>query len=132
MSTAPILVVDDDPKIVTLVRTYLEREGVPRTAARARPVVFSRSRGVVTPADRARHHAARTGRAGPDANPARALGHSHPVALRQGIDGRPRVRYPRRRRRLPGQALLSGRARCAGEGRAAPNRTRPGGPQSAR
>jgi DNA-binding response OmpR family regulator len=27
MSTAPILVVDDDPKIVTLVRTYLEREG---------------------------------------------------------------------------------------------------------
>src|SRR5437667_12639862 len=24
---APILVVDDDPKIVTLVRTYLEREG---------------------------------------------------------------------------------------------------------
>ena len=29
MSTAPILVVDDDPKIVTLVRTYLEREGFP-------------------------------------------------------------------------------------------------------
>jgi len=27
MSIAPILVVDDDPKIVTLVRTYLEREG---------------------------------------------------------------------------------------------------------
>jgi DNA-binding response OmpR family regulator len=27
MSAAPILVVDDDPKIVTLVRTYLEREG---------------------------------------------------------------------------------------------------------
>ena len=27
MSTAPVLVVDDDPKIVTLVRTYLEREG---------------------------------------------------------------------------------------------------------
>jgi len=27
MSTAPILVVDDDSKIVTLVRTYLEREG---------------------------------------------------------------------------------------------------------
>src|SRR2546427_12039749 len=25
--TAPILVVDDDPKIVRLVRTYLEREG---------------------------------------------------------------------------------------------------------
>ena len=25
---APILVVDDDPKIVTLVRTYLEREGL--------------------------------------------------------------------------------------------------------
>src|SRR6202165_904041 len=27
MSPAPVLVVDDDPKIVTLVRTYLEREG---------------------------------------------------------------------------------------------------------
>ncbi len=27
MNAAPILVVDDDPKIVTLVRTYLEREG---------------------------------------------------------------------------------------------------------
>lgn len=27
MTLAPILVVDDDPKIVTLVRTYLEREG---------------------------------------------------------------------------------------------------------
>src|SRR2546421_40063 len=26
--TAPILVVDDDPKIVSLVRTYLEREGL--------------------------------------------------------------------------------------------------------
>src|SRR5205807_6981374 len=25
--TAPILVVDDDPKIVSLVKTYLEREG---------------------------------------------------------------------------------------------------------
>src|SRR5437868_15250374 len=29
MSTAPILVVDDDPKIVTLVRTYLARRGFP-------------------------------------------------------------------------------------------------------
>src|SRR3989440_7237352 len=29
----PILVVDDDPKIVTLVRTYLEREGFPVIAA---------------------------------------------------------------------------------------------------
>jgi DNA-binding response OmpR family regulator len=29
MSSAPILVVDDDPKIVALVRTYLEREGFP-------------------------------------------------------------------------------------------------------
>lgn len=28
MTAAPILVVDDDPKIVTLVRTYLEREGL--------------------------------------------------------------------------------------------------------
>src|SRR5438132_731453 len=27
MTPSPILVVDDDPKIVTLVRTYLEREG---------------------------------------------------------------------------------------------------------
>src|SRR5712691_5710225 len=27
MTAAPILVVDDDPKIVTLVRTYLERDG---------------------------------------------------------------------------------------------------------
>jgi len=27
LSAAPVLVVDDDPKIVTLVRTYLEREG---------------------------------------------------------------------------------------------------------
>src|ERR1700686_2184360 len=27
MTSSPILVVDDDPKIVTLVRTYLEREG---------------------------------------------------------------------------------------------------------
>jgi two-component system, OmpR family, alkaline phosphatase synthesis response regulator PhoP len=27
MTAAPVLVVDDDPKIVTLVRTYLEREG---------------------------------------------------------------------------------------------------------
>src|SRR5437879_4918854 len=30
---APILVVDDDPKIVTLVRTYLEREGFPVVTA---------------------------------------------------------------------------------------------------
>ena len=29
MSAAPVLVVDDDPKILTLVRTYLEREGFP-------------------------------------------------------------------------------------------------------
>ena len=29
MSPTPILVVDDDPKILTLVRTYLEREGFP-------------------------------------------------------------------------------------------------------
>ena len=28
MPTAPILVVDDDPKIVSLVKTYLEREGM--------------------------------------------------------------------------------------------------------
>jgi len=33
MSTSPILVVDDDPKIVTLVRTYLEREGFPVVTA---------------------------------------------------------------------------------------------------
>ena len=31
--TAPILVVDDDPKIVTLVRTYLERERYPVVTA---------------------------------------------------------------------------------------------------
>jgi DNA-binding response OmpR family regulator len=29
MSAGPILIVDDDPKIVALVRTYLEREGFP-------------------------------------------------------------------------------------------------------
>ena len=28
MATQPVLVVDDDPKIVTLVKTYLEREGL--------------------------------------------------------------------------------------------------------
>lgn len=33
MSAAPVLVVDDDPKIVTLVRTYLEREGFPVVTA---------------------------------------------------------------------------------------------------
>ncbi|HYS01266.1 MAG TPA: response regulator transcription factor [Candidatus Eisenbacteria bacterium] len=32
-AAAPILVVDDDPKIVTLVRTYLEREGYPVVTA---------------------------------------------------------------------------------------------------
>ena len=32
-STAPVLVVDDDPKIVALVRTYLEREGYPVVTA---------------------------------------------------------------------------------------------------
>lgn len=32
-ATAPILVVDDDPKIVTLVRTYLERERYPVVTA---------------------------------------------------------------------------------------------------
>ena len=31
--TAPILVVDDDPKIVTLVRMYLERERYPVVTA---------------------------------------------------------------------------------------------------
>src|SRR5258708_21446273 len=31
---APILVVDDDAKIVTLVRTYLERDGFPVVEAR--------------------------------------------------------------------------------------------------
>jgi DNA-binding response OmpR family regulator len=31
--SAPILVVDDDPKIVSLVRTYLEREGFPVVSA---------------------------------------------------------------------------------------------------
>jgi DNA-binding response OmpR family regulator len=33
LSAAPVLVVDDDPKIVTLVRTYLEREGLPVVTA---------------------------------------------------------------------------------------------------
>src|SRR5437763_17167961 len=33
MTAAPVLVVDDDPKIVTLVRTYLEREGFPVVTA---------------------------------------------------------------------------------------------------
>ena len=33
MNVAPVLVVDDDPKIVTLVRTYLEREGFPVVTA---------------------------------------------------------------------------------------------------
>jgi DNA-binding response OmpR family regulator len=33
MTVAPVLVVDDDPKIVTLVRTYLEREGFPVVTA---------------------------------------------------------------------------------------------------
>ena len=33
MNAAPILIVDDDPKIVTLVRTYLEREGFPVVTA---------------------------------------------------------------------------------------------------
>ena len=33
MSAGPILVVDDDPKIVALVRTYLEREGLPVATA---------------------------------------------------------------------------------------------------
>src|SRR5436190_24292676 len=33
MTAAPVLVVDDDPKIITLVRTYLEREGFPVVTA---------------------------------------------------------------------------------------------------
>ena len=33
MTAAPVLVVDDDPKIVALVRTYLEREGFPVVTA---------------------------------------------------------------------------------------------------
>ena len=33
LSSRPILVVDDDPKIVRLVRTYLERAGYPVTEA---------------------------------------------------------------------------------------------------
>jgi len=33
VNAAPILIVDDDPKIVTLVRTYLEREGFPVVTA---------------------------------------------------------------------------------------------------
>src|SRR5690349_14728826 len=33
MNSPPILVVDDDPKIVALVRTYLEREGFPVVTA---------------------------------------------------------------------------------------------------
>src|SRR6267378_8694789 len=32
-SAVPVLVVDDDPKIVALVRTYLEREGYPVVTA---------------------------------------------------------------------------------------------------
>src|SRR5438067_13118986 len=40
MTAAPVLVVDDDPKIVTLVRTYLEREGYPVvTAGDGRPAL---------------------------------------------------------------------------------------------
>ena len=36
-SDRPILVVDDDAKIVRLVRTYLERERLPRRRGRRRP-----------------------------------------------------------------------------------------------
>jgi DNA-binding response OmpR family regulator len=105
----PILVVDDDAKIVRLVRTYLEREGFrvveasdgrsalaaialdPPTSRRARPDA-ARSRRTIDHSSRA------TDRSDTDRH-----------AFGSRLDGRPDRRSDRRRGRLPAQAVLAGR-----------------------
>ena len=109
--TAPILVVDDDPKIVALVRTYLEREryrvvtaGDGRAALRAieehapRLVVLDLMLPEVDGLAVIRR--------------ARAMGDIPILVLSaRGLDRRPDPGPERGRRRLPAQAVLAGRAR---------------------
>ena len=116
--TAPILVVDDDAKIVRLVRTYLERDGFSVVTAADGPAALD---AIETHAPalvvldlmlpeldgRAVIRAVRRDEeSGADADP-RAVGAE--------LDDRPHRRARGRRRRLPAQAVLAGRARAAGQ-----------------
>ena len=115
--TAPILVVDDDAKIVRLVRTYLERDGFTVVTAADGPAALDAiephrpalvvldlmlpeldGRAVIR-AVRRDEEAART-----------------PILILSAreLDHRSHRRARGRRRRLPAQAVLAGRARRCG------------------
>ena len=119
----PILVVDDDAKIVRLVRTYLERDGFSVVTAADGPAALDaieRHRPALVVLDlmlpeldgRAVVRAVR----GDDEAAPRRSSSSRPVA-------RPRSdrRTGGRRRRLPAQAVLAGRAGPSGEVDPAPD-----------
>ena len=121
----PILVVDDDAKIVRLVRTYLERDGFSVVTAADGPAALDAiethqpalvvldlmlpeldGRAVIRAVRRDEE-------AGGDTDP-RPLGAGH--------DDRPDRRARGRRRRLPAEALLAGRARRPRQGDPPPSR----------
>ena len=122
---APILVVDDDPKIVTLVRTYLERERFPVITAGDGPAALraierrpAAARGPRPDAPRPRWPVGHPARAGARRDP-------DPRPLGARLDRRPDPRPERGRRRLPAEALLARRARRPRPHDPAPNRAAP-------
>ena len=114
----PILVVDDDAKIVRLVRTYLERDGFGVVTAADGPAALD---AIETPPARARRprpHAPGARRAGGHpGRPARRRGRRdadpRPVGAR--LHARPDRGSRGWRRRLPAQAVQPGRARPPGQ-----------------
>ena len=125
---APILVVDDDAKIVRLVRTYLERDGFTVVTAADGPAALDAIETPPAGARRPRPDAPRAGRAGrhPRRPPRRGGGrHADPHPVGPRLDHRPHRRPRGRRRRLPAQAVLAGRARPARQVDPAPRRARP-------
>jgi DNA-binding response OmpR family regulator len=125
----PILVVDDDAKIVRLVRTYLERDGFMVVTAADGPAALDaieRHRPALVVLDlmlpeldgRRRHPG------GPPRRRGRRDADPHPVGARLGHRSH---RGPRgRRRRLPAKAVLPGRARARASSRSCAGRV-PGG-----
>ena len=122
--TAPILVVDDDAKIVRLVRTYLERDGFKVVTAADGPAALDAietHRPALVVLDlmlpeldgRAVIRAVR--------RDDEAAAHADPRPVRAELHHRSHRRPRGRRRRLPAQAVLPGRARPAREVDPAPD-----------
>ncbi len=108
-----VLVVDDDRKIVQLVRTYLERDGHRVVAANDGRAGAGRLRGRTTGPRGPRPDAARDGRLrGLPTDPGERR-HAHPDADRPELRAGPHPRPAPGRRRLPAQALQPRRAGSA-------------------